>query len=112
MSDLLLSFMEKESLSSEFVQRSNQETIGLYSVSTDSAGERSFRYRRNQSAARKLFQKEVGSEFGALASFDAIYLSAITLAILSGDIREKFINWLAQFRQFKNGLVIFDSNYR
>lgn len=112
MSDRLLSFMEKEGLSNEFVERSNQRTIGLYSVSTDSVGERSFSYWRNQSAARRLFQTNVESEFSALESFDAIYLSAITLAILPNYIREKLMDWLAQFRQLKGGIVIFDSNYR
>ncbi len=41
-------------------------TPGLYAITTDAGGERSFTYWRNQSAARKMFQTTQGPNFGAL----------------------------------------------
>jgi len=112
MSQRLLTFMEAEELDTGFVQRSDQASIGLYAISTDSEGERSFSYWRNQSAARQLFQTDVGPAFSTLEQFDAIYLSAITLAILPAGVRQALIDWLSHYRREKDGFVVFDSNHR
>ncbi len=77
---------------------------GLYAIKTDANGERSFYFWRENSAARTLFS----NGFGQLEGFDVIHLSAVTLAILPADIRQKLLNWLQEWP----GLVSFDSNYR
>ena len=83
---------------------------GLYSIETDSAGERSFRYWRDASAARTLFQG-IGASLADLARFDVIYLSGITLAILPPDIRAALIQTAAQLRD-AGKTIVFDTNYR
>lgn len=78
---------------------------GLYAITTDEAGERSFAYWRDTSAARDLF---ADGDFSMLKDYDAVYLSGITMAIIPHDIRLGFVRWL-------NGApvtLIYDSNYR
>lgn len=111
MSERLLNFMAEESISTELVQRTDRANIGIYAISTDLVGERSFTYWRENSAARLLFQSGVGPDYCALERFDVIYLSAITLAILPMTTRERLIEWLSRFRR-DQGIVVFDSNYR
>ena len=49
--------------------------------------------------------------FSKLADFDLLYLSGITLAILSADVRARLFEFLKNFR-LEGGIVAFDSNYR
>lgn len=83
--------------------------IGIYTVQTDDQGERSFAYWRDTSAARQLFRHP--EDFAALEEADVLYLSAITLAILSPEARTALLDRLASLR--KTGKrIAFDSNYR
>jgi len=82
LSNRLVDFIKSESIDVSTIQQVDDRTIGLYAISTDDSGERSFTYWRNQSAARTLFQRNGKTEFSFLSDFDVIYLSAITLAIL------------------------------
>jgi len=86
-------------------------TPGLYAITTDAGGERSFTYWRNQSAARKMFQTTQGPNFGALKGYDVLYLSGISLAILPQETRETLLEWLAGY-QSRGGRVVYDSNHR
>ncbi len=83
--------------------------IGIYTVQTDDRGERSFAYWRDTSAARQLFRHP--EDFAALEGADVLYLSAITLAILSPDARTALLDRLASLRKIGKR-VAFDSNYR
>lgn len=109
-SDQMLAFMQSEDLGTTLVGRSDTRTPGLYAISTDEAGERTFAYWRDWSAARQLFGGDA-PQLSALAGFDVIYLSAITLAIMSPAARGALMAWLQEYRQ-KGGRVAFDSNYR
>lgn len=85
---------------------------GLYAITTDAAGERSFTYWRDTSAARAMF--EVEAIEGALAVAEHAQLfsfSLISLAILPGAGRERVID-LARRVQANGGKVAFDGNYR
>lgn len=85
---------------------------GLYAIRTDAAGERSFHYWRSQAPARGLFSDSGGESLAAaLAAFDLVYFSGITLAIMHKAGRARLFNALAQVRQ-QGGGVAFDSNYR
>jgi len=86
-------------------------TPGLYAITTDAGGERSFTYWRDQSAARKMFQTTQGPNFGALKGYDVLYLSGISLAILPQETRETLLEWLAGY-QSRGGRVVYDSNHR
>ena len=100
-----------EGIDTTFVQRSETKNPGLYMVETDATGERSFVYWRNDSAAK--FWLETASEelLDNLAKQDALYLSGISLAILSPESREKLYDLLARCKA-AGGKVIFDNNYR
>ena len=83
--------------------------IGIYSVSTDAHGERSFHYWRADSAARRLFAVEETAMF--LPGAEIIYLSGITLAILTPAARHRLVEALAA-RRAAGTRIAFDSNYR
>ena len=81
--------------------------IGIYSVSTDAHGERSFHYWRSESAARRLFAAEAMS----MPDADIIYLSGITLAILTSAARRRLVEVLIS-RRLAGAKIAFDSNFR
>jgi len=91
------------------VARDPARQIGIYTVSTDADGERSFHYWRADSAARRLFADE--DTPAVMPAADIIYLSGITLAILAADARARLIDLLAA-RRNAGTLIAFDSNYR
>lgn len=85
---------------------------GLYAIRTDAAGERSFHYWRSQAPARRLFSDEGAKALAAaLSDFDLVYLSGITLAILSAEGRDNLFDTLARLRA-RGAIIAFDSNYR
>lgn len=111
LSERMLAAFAAEGLETGLVERRADRVPGLYAISLDEGGERSFTYWRDGSAARTLFLApgEVTPE--RLAGFDAVYLSGITLAVLAPEARAGLAAFLAGFRE-AGGLVVFDSNYR
>ena len=103
-SQQMLDFIEAEGVATDDIVKHPSLLPGLYAINTDSDGERSFLYWRENSAARSLFE----GGFAQLEEFDVIYFSAITLAILPAAIREGFLAWLKDCSK----TIIFDSNYR
>ncbi|WP_136659262.1 sugar kinase [Nitratireductor sp. XY-223] len=110
-SDDMLAFIEAEGVSAAAIARDEALLPGLYAISTDADGERSFSYWRENAAARNLFCTAGAPDFSALDGFDVVYLSAITLAILTPAVRGELLDWISDFRQ-RGGLFAFDSNYR
>ena len=111
LSDRMQAFIAGEGVSTSALRRHPERVPGLYTITTDAAGERTFSYWRENSAARTLFQAETGISFDVLAPFDTIQLSAITLAILPAEVRAALFDWIVGFRQ-RGGTFVFDSNYR
>lgn len=111
LSDDIVRFIEDQGVESAQIGRLKGKLPGTYAITTDEHGERSFLYWRRDSAARQLFHSGEGVSFDILDGFDVVYLSAITLAILSPDARRGFLNWLDDFRS-AGGRFAFDSNYR
>ena len=109
-SDRMLNFMQSEDLDTSLIGISDTRSPGLYAISTDEAGERSFDYWRDNAAARELFTG-VAPELPSMSGFDVVYLSAITLAIMTPEARSRLMLWLDEYRQM-GGKVSFDSNYR
>ncbi len=105
-------FIANEGVCVDYLESDDEKIPGLYSISTNEHGERSFSYWRSDSAARLLFQKNGEPDFSGLDQFNIIYLSGITLAILPYFVREAFFEWLPAFRRKENTAVVFDSNYR
>ena len=87
-----------------------ERNIGIYAVSTDDTGERSFHYWRGDSAARRLFAS--GETLDSLPAASVVYLSGITLAILHPSARRRLIAHLRDLRGRGACHVAFDSNYR
>ncbi|MGA0542181.1 sugar kinase [Neotabrizicola sp. VNH66] len=86
------------------ITRDPDRTIGLYMIALHE-GERSFSYWRGQSAAR-LMAEDAGWLAEIFDSTDVIYLSGITLAILSPGGRDRMLAALSGRR------VMFDPNIR
>ncbi|WP_299047302.1 sugar kinase [uncultured Tateyamaria sp.] len=110
-SDRILETMQAEDIGTEAIERDPGGMPGLYAITTDAEGERSFSYWRDTSAARMVFVTPDGPNFSALEPYDVIYTSAITLAIMPASTRAALIRWLQAFRK-SGGRVAFDSNYR
>lgn len=110
LSDQMVALMQDEALDCALVPRHETRLPGLYAISTDAAGERSFFYWRDQSAAREMLG-DGGISLGDLQQGKVLYLSAITLAILPEVHRQALLDWLPGYRA-AGGLFAFDSNYR
>jgi 2-dehydro-3-deoxygluconokinase len=85
---------------------------GLYAIRTNTAGERSFYYWRDSSAARALIdQPATDALLANLATYNLIYLSGITLSLYSEDGRMRLVAALAEARE-NGSRVAFDTNFR
>jgi len=111
LSERMLGFFAAEGLDTGLVERRDDRAPGLYAISVDAAGERSFTYWRDASAARTLFLPPCAVRPERLADFELVYLSAITLAVLAPEARQALAAFLDGYRA-RGGRVAFDSNYR
>ena len=111
MSQRIRRAMRAEGLSDALLERREGRSPGLYAISTDAEGERSFSYWRSESAARTLFAEpcEVGPD--RLLDLDLVFLSGISIAILPQPAREALRDALGRLRA-AGGRVAFDSNHR
>lgn len=101
-----------EGLNTALVLEHPSRNTGLYAISTDAQGERSFTYWRETSAAREMFNLPAASSaLESIATANLLAFSLITLAILPPAARSKLLN-LAQMVRSKGGQVAFDGNYR
>jgi len=79
---------QAEGLDCSLVLRHPQRTTGLYAITTDKAGERSFTYWRDSSAARAMFDLDGASAAERAAERAEIFgFSLISLAILPPEGR-------------------------
>jgi 2-dehydro-3-deoxygluconokinase len=86
-------------------------TPGLYVIETNAQGERRFQYWRSQSAARRWLALLLEQGESILWDADIIYLSGITLAILSAEERSAAIEMLKRLRS-RGRRIAFDPNVR
>lgn len=110
-SERMVAAFAAEGLVTELIERRADRTPGLYAITLDPSGERSFTYWRDRSAARTLFHAPAEITPRALRDFDLVYLSGITLAILDPSARLALREALHTVRA-NGGRVAFDSNYR
>ena len=112
MSAAMLSQWQQEGVHTELVQRLDHKLPGLYLIETDHRGERTFHYWRSDAAARYWLQTPEAARIGErLREFDCLYLSGISLAILSADDRLTLLRLLAECRA-AGARIAFDNNYR
>jgi len=108
-SDEMVSFIEAAGISCDAVRRLPERRPGLYMIHLDGA-ERSFSYWRDTSAARLLAEDPAHLD-KVLGAADVIYLSGITLAILSDGDLVHLHDALAKARA-RGCFVAFDPNIR
>ena len=84
---------------------------GLYFIENDARGERRFQYWRSHSAARRWLSLLRDRDETVLRGADVVYLSGITLAILSPAEREGALELLRRLRPHV-GRIAFDPNVR
>ncbi|WP_061934037.1 sugar kinase [Aureimonas sp. AU22] len=105
-------FIESQGVETTHVHLAEGETTGLYAISRDSRGERSFAYWRSVAAARRLFTDGREAALARdLAGFDAFYFTGISLAILPPECRARLLS-LAREMKAAGRIVGFDGNYR
>lgn len=111
-SDYLYGEWQGEGLNLDQVARTGEAECGIYFIATDAHGERTFSYRRRDSAATLLMQLVDRQALGtAVTSADLIYFSLITLAILPEPDRHDLLAVLGEARTAGKA-VAFDNNYR
>lgn len=110
LSEAMLDMLRIAGIGTGTITRDPKRTVGLYTIQTDSVGERSFSYWRSDSAARGLAE-DAGLLASALAGADLVYLSGITLAILPTADRDRLMAALGE-RGTRPFQVAFDPNIR
>jgi 2-dehydro-3-deoxygluconokinase len=101
----LLAWLESSGISTDLIERRPGFT-GLYLISIDAAGERSFAYYRRGSAASTLGPQDVAWPEPP----DALLVSGITQAVSDGSRRAA--QEAARLTRDAGGTVVYDFNYR
>jgi 2-dehydro-3-deoxygluconokinase len=103
---------QKEGIDTSLVLNDPDHVPGLYHISVDAKGERSFTYWRSQSAARQFFAlPQAQSAMAQMATANVLFLSGITLSLFDEAGQAKIVA-LAKAVLDKGGHVAFDPNYR
>jgi 2-dehydro-3-deoxygluconokinase len=111
-SDDLRNSWRDEGIDTSLVLTDPTKNPGLYAIRTDSAGERSFFYWRENSAARGLFTAPgIEAALKEAEGADLLAYSLISLAILPPEARQALFTLCARVRA-RGGKVAFDGNYR
>lgn len=101
-----------EGLDTSLVLADPLRNPGLYAITCDDAGERSFTYWRGESAARRLFDCDgIDDALASAARADLLAFSLVSMAVLPADSRNALLA-LAQRVRERGGQVAFDGNYR
>lgn len=112
-SSLLIAQWKKEGIDTRYVTQMVDRMPGRYQIKTDKSGERSFIYRRDDSAAKYYLSTYPGAfeQFLQYPVESCLYFSGISLAIITPDDRAKLFSSIADFKAL-GGKVIFDNNFR
>jgi 2-dehydro-3-deoxygluconokinase len=110
-SEAMLRAWQEERIDTRLVTREAGRMPGLYTIQVDQNGERTFYYWRDSSAARHYFDGTGSPLEDQLDSFDGLYYSGISLAVLSRRGRERLFACVERLRA-RGGKVYFDNNFR
>jgi 2-dehydro-3-deoxygluconokinase len=112
MSDEMIAGWTAEGVGVGRVARLKGKLPGLYMIQTDQFGDRRFFHWRDSAAARSLMDlPETDDTLDSLASYNVVYLSAITLSIFGTEGRAKLIAALHRARK-RGARIAFDTNFR
>jgi len=111
-SDEMLKQWEIEDIDHSLVMKVDQAQPGIYIISNDDDGERSFSYWRKDSAATQLMKamEKIGGE-EAIPYFDYVYFSGISIAILNDNDKNSLLDLIKNLR-CRGAKIAFDPNYR
>lgn len=104
-SDAMITALQHEGVGTAGITRIADRQPGVYLISNDCTGEREFRYWRDSSPARELFDQPV-----TLDDYQVFYFTGITLAVTRSGL-DHLVTLLTGLRE-KKTKVIFDPNYR
>jgi len=112
-SDAMLAEWRGEGIDTSLVDRLPGRVPGLYLISLAEDGERSFTYYRGESPARDLLADEGHAAWlsAGLASADWVFLSGVTLSLLSLEAHGRLLGILDDLRA-GGSRTAFDTNYR
>lgn len=111
-SERMVAFWEREGVGSSLVLRQEGENPGLYYIQLDENGERNFSYWRGEAAAKKCFEYDESPELlKSLGNYDTIYMSGISIAILTSISRQRLFDRLTQLSGAGTKIYL-DYNYR
>lgn len=110
-SDKMLGYFEQQGIETDFVYRSDDKIAGLYSIKTDSEGERTFTYWRENSAARDVMKQITSAESEKMLDGDMFFFSGISLAVIKPEDRDSFWQFITVIKQ-AGMKIVFDPNYR
>ncbi len=103
---------QAHSIDCSLVLREPTRLPGIYAISIDDQGERSFDYWRNQSAATQLLPLLAdagGADF--IGQHTIVYVSGISFAILNDTDKQSFLDLLQALRS-TGTKIAYDPNYR
>lgn len=112
LSDEMIAGWQAEGVGTAKVARLEGKLPGLYMIATDDKGERRFYHWRESAAARSLLDLAATETLlQSLASYDLVYLSAISLSIYAESGRGRLFAALREARQ-RGTRIAFDTNFR
>ncbi len=107
----MIAAFRAEGLETDLVFQIEGAGPGLYLIETDPEGERRFHYWRGESAARQLMDQGRAAVLAeALAGFDLVFLTGISLAILEPNARQGLLELLEGLGPRTR--LAFDPNHR
>ena len=111
-SEEMLAAWRAEGVGTGLVVRVPGKLPGLYLIDTDADGQRRFYYWRDSAPARLLFDLPQTPEIAAaLARYDLVYLSGVTLSLYGEAGRARLLDALDMVRA-RGGRIAFDTNFR
>ncbi|WOH35736.1 sugar kinase [Thalassotalea fonticola] len=111
-SEKMLDSWSEESIDASLVLTVKDKQPGIYLITTDDDGERTFNYWRKDSAATKLITAlEQRGGIDSVPDFDYVYFSGISLAILSDKDKTILLDLVTTLRE-RGAKIAFDPNYR
>jgi 2-dehydro-3-deoxygluconokinase len=112
LSDEMMAGWRQEGVGTGKVAQLKGKLPGIYLIATDAAGDRRFFHWRDTAAARSLLDlPETEAMLQSLASYDVVYLSAVTLSIYHEAARARLLDALRQARE-RGARIAFDTNFR
>ncbi|MFS8036021.1 sugar kinase [Xanthobacter sp. AM11] len=112
-SDDILALGTAEGVDMSLVPRARGRVPGLYLITTDAGGERSFHYWRDTAPARALFELDGWQQVAAeLVAARAVYFSGITLSLYTNTGLGRFLATLELAGSEGGAWRVFDGNFR